>query len=177
MHQDVDPFRVLFVGRITQAKGISYLIKAFGKLGISRSELVLLGRIVGSNAPWRDERRVRHVPHVPRWMLPDHYRAAHVFVLPSLIEGFPLTALEAMACGIPPIVSEHTFAHDVITDGVNGYVVPIRDSDAIAERLEHLQRYPDARRAMGAAARRTAEELSWVAFGSRVATLLTESNP
>jgi glycosyltransferase involved in cell wall biosynthesis len=78
-----------------------------------------------------------------------------------------------MACGVPTIVSENTFAHDVITDSVDGYVVPIRDADAIAERLLHLHAEPDARHAMGIAARRTAEQFSWQAFGQRVAKVLT----
>ena len=170
----LDPFfRVLFVGQITQRKGISYLIEAFERARIPQSELLLLGHVVGTDAPWRGRDGLRHVPHVPPWALPEHYAAADVYVLPSLVEGFPLTAAEAMASGLPVIVSENTFAHDVITDGDNGYVVPIRDSEAIAERLVALYRDASHRHEMGLAARKTAEEFSWERYGERVAVSLT----
>jgi glycosyltransferase involved in cell wall biosynthesis len=99
-----------------------------------------------------------------------------VFVLPSLVEGFPLTALEAMASGIPTIVSENTFGSDVVHDGRNGYVVPIRDVDAIVDRLETLAADDDLRARMGAEARVTAEQFSWDAFGRRLVELVTSTS-
>ncbi len=165
-------FRVIFVGQITQRKGISYLFDAFERAAIPNSELLLVGNIVGTDAPWRNRPRVRHVSHVPRWELPAHYAAADVFVLPSLAEGFPQTALEAMACGKPVIVSENTFGEDVVTDGVDGFVVPIRDADAIADRLRYLHEHPGVRERMGTAARRRAEAFSWERYGERVVELV-----
>ena len=162
-------FRVLFVGQITQRKGISYLVDAFHQARLPRSELVLLGRVVGSDAPWRGQAGLRHIPHVPRWELPTYYHAADVYVLPSLIEGFPLTAAEAMACGLPVLVSEHTFGGDVVDDGANGFVIPIRDTSSIVDRLRYLFENPDKRVEMGVAARATAERFSWELYGARIA--------
>lgn len=161
-------FRVIFVGQITQRKGISYLFEGFRKASIPQSRLLLVGRVVGTDRPWRARPSVEHLNHVPRWELPNYYQASDVYVLPSLVEGFPLTAAEAMACGLTVIVSEHTFAHDVINDGVDGFVVPIRDSAAIADRLRFLYENPDKREAMGLAARKTAERFSWRHYGERV---------
>lgn len=169
-----DPiFRVIFAGQITQRKGISYLINAFRSAQISSSELLLLGRIVGTDTPWRHYRGVRHVDHVPRWELPEYYGVSDVYVLPSLVEGFGLTAIEAMSCGIPVIVSDHTFGRDVVTDGKEGFVVPIRDTAALAERLTYLFENPDERRTMGLAARARAEELSWEQYGEAIVSALT----
>jgi glycosyltransferase involved in cell wall biosynthesis len=170
-----EPFRVIFVGQITQRKGISYLFDAFDRASIPNSELLLVGRVCGTDRPWSRLPRVKHIPHVPRWKLPEIYSQADVFVLPSLVEGFPHTALEAMACGLPVIVSENTFGTDVVEDGENGYVVPIRDPDAIADRLRHLHANGDERSRMGAAARRRAAALSWDNYGGRVATIIGET--
>ncbi len=164
------PFRVLFCGFITQRKGISYLVDAFRDAELEDAELVFVGRPVGTRHPWIDEPRVRHVDAVPRPQLADVYRSADVVVLPSLVEGFGATPLEGMACGVPAIVSEHTFGPDLIEDGVDGWVVPIRDSAAIAQRLRMLYEDPALRRQMGVAARRKAEQHPWSRYGEAVRT-------
>jgi alpha-maltose-1-phosphate synthase len=78
-----------------------------------------------------------------------------------------------MACGVPVIVSENTFGSDVIRDGHNGFVVPIRDVDAIVERVRQLAGDEALRSSMGTNARITAEQYSWEAFGRRLAELVT----
>jgi alpha-maltose-1-phosphate synthase len=169
------PFRIVFVGQITQRKGISYLIDAFKKAAIPRAELVFVGRICGDHRVWSREPGVSWMPHIPRSELPALYASASAFVLPSIVEGFALTALEAMACGIPVIVSTNTFATDVITDGRDGFVVPIRNADAIAERLVYLNDHLSERNQIGKAARARAEQFSWEVYGQRVARALSSS--
>lgn len=164
------PFRVLFCGFITQRKGISYLVDAFREAELEDAELVFVGRPVGSRHPWIDEPRVRHIDALPRPQLADVYRSADVVVLPSLVEGFGATPLEGMACGVPAIVSEHTFGPDLIEEGVDGWVVPVRDSAAIAQRLRLLYEDSALRRQMGAAARRKAEQHPWSRYGEAVRT-------
>lgn len=167
-------FRVLFVGQITQRKGISYLVEAFRRAFPSGAELVLAGPVVGTSRPWASVPGVVHAPARPRAELAALYRAADVYVLPSLAEGFPLTTMEAMACGVPVIVSDRTAAHDIVGDGVEGYVVPVRDADAIAERLALLRADPDRRARMAAAARRRAERFPWSRYGDQVVGILRE---
>lgn len=170
-----DRFRVIFVGQIGQRKGISYLIEAFSRAAIPGSELVLVGAVVGTSAPWSGTPGVKHIPHVPRWELPDLYRRAHVFAFPSLVEGFGLTPLEAMACGLPAIVSTNTFADDVIEDGRDGWVVPIRDAATIAERLRFLAENPSERASMGACARRKAEMFTWNRYRDQTPRAIAEA--
>jgi glycosyltransferase involved in cell wall biosynthesis len=160
-------FTVAFIGLLSQRKGLSYVLEAFDAAQLPDAQLLLVGRVVGSDRPWRNHPRVRHVPQVLRWRLPELYAQADVFVLPSLVEGFAQTALEAMACGLPVIVSEHTFGTGVVSDGEDGFVVPIRDPDAIADRLRLLHSDPDLRQAMGVRARATAERFGWSEFGQR----------
>jgi starch synthase len=165
-------FRVVFVGQITQRKGISYLVEGFRKAALPNSELVFVGEVIGTPDPWISVPRVRHIPAMSRVDLPRIYAASDVYVLPSLAEGFPLTALEAMASGLPSILSEHTFAHDVVTDGRDGFVVPIRDAGAIAERLQALAADRTSRVDIGARARQRAEDFPWSRYGERVLELV-----
>jgi glycosyltransferase involved in cell wall biosynthesis len=161
-------FRIAFVGQITQRKGISYLVEGFKRAELGDAELLFIGRPVGPRTPWINEPRVRHVPAVPRFMLPEILREAHVTAMPSILEGFGATSLEGMACGLPALVSENSMAHDVIEDGVDGWVLPIRDPDAVAERLRQL--YDDRVRLaeMGRAARRKAEQYPWQRYRQAV---------
>ena len=173
LHEPASPFRVIFVGQLTQRKGLSYLLDAFSQLGLPDLELCLVGRPSGPLDVWTRDGQIRHIAHVPRWQLPSLYQSAHVFVLPSLVEGFGLTALEAMACGLPVILSEHTFAHDLITQGRDGIVIPIRDSEAIASAILELRGDEDRRRAMGVSARARVEKLTWRHYGDAVSRAIT----
>jgi glycosyltransferase involved in cell wall biosynthesis len=165
-----DLFRVGMLGRIGQLKGLSYMVEAFERLSTSSTaELLLAGPIVGSDAPWRGRPGIRHAGQVPRSGIPAVLAEVDVVVLPSLIDAFGLSALEAMACGKPVIVSENSLADDVVVEGETGYVVPIRDPDAIAGHLERIRDEPGLRARLGAAARRRAEEFSWSRYGDTMA--------
>lgn len=168
----LETFTIGFVGQVTQRKGISYLLAAFEALRPRGARLLIVGRPVGPRRPWL-RGGVEHHRAVARWELPEFYQQMDVFVLPSLIEGFPQTALEAMACGVPVIVSENTFGTDVVIDGHNGYVVPIRDVDAIVDHVRALADDESLRLAMGTNARATAEMFTWDAFGRRLVELVT----
>ncbi len=174
------PFRIAFLGQITQRKGLSYLIDGFARAGLSDAELVLIGAPVGTTRAWIDKPGVRHVPPMARFMLPETLRTCHVIALPSLVEGFPISVLEGMACGLPPIISEN-LGRDFIEDGVDGFVVPIRDPDAIAERLRTLHADTAGRRRMALAARAKAEQFTRARYRRNltdgVAQLLQERAP
>jgi glycosyltransferase involved in cell wall biosynthesis len=161
-------FRIVFVGQITQRKGISYLLDAFRLARIPGSELVFIGRPVGTSQAWRSAPDVKHIGHMPRTQLPEMYAAADVFVLPSLIEGLALTGLEAMACGVPVIVSDVTMT-GVVRDRVDGLVVSIRDAAAIASHLTFLYENPSERERLAHAARERAVAYSWERYGQRIA--------
>lgn len=166
------PFRILFVGSIGQRKGISYLLRAYRRFKAANTELVLVGNLPDNRtafAPFRDD--FRHIAHVPQAELPGLYQGADVFVFPTLLEGMPLVVLEAMACGLPVITTANG-PGDIVRDGIDGFIVPIRDSDAIAEKLEYLRANPDRMKEMGYNARRRALEYSWSAYQERVSIVI-----
>jgi glycosyltransferase involved in cell wall biosynthesis len=74
-------------------------------------------------------------PGLPHPQLAARLQSADLFILPSLEEGLARTALEAMACGLPVIVTPNTGANDFVQSGVSGEIVPLRDPDAIADAV------------------------------------------
>jgi len=106
--------------------------------------------------------------------MPDVYRRAEVFVLPSYVEGMPNVVLEAMASGLPVIATDVPGTRDVIEDGVSGYLVPPRDEAVLAERIAFLSGRPDERRRMAATARARAETFSWRRIADQYLNLLME---
>lgn len=163
-----DTFRILFVGSIIQRKGISYLLRAYHRFKRADTELVLVGSYPDDMrpfVPFRDD--FKHIPHVPQADLPKIYRSADVFVFPSLLEGMGLVVLEAMASGLPVITTPNG-PGDLVRDGVDGFVVPIRNVDAIVEKLEFLRTHPEDRLRMGQNARQRAKEFSWEQYKAKV---------
>ena len=164
-------FRVLFVGGLTQRKGIKYLLEAAKRAAIPDLELVCVGKKLGSDAafaPYADF--FRHVPHVPFHEVHRLYQSADAFAYPSLHEGSAFASYEALASGLPVVCTPNTGS--VVQDGVEGFLVPIRDVDALVERLRLLARDPDLRARMGIAARARAEQFTWAHYGDRLSTWL-----
>ncbi|MFM6071715.1 MAG: glycosyltransferase family 4 protein [Dolichospermum sp.] len=162
-------FRALFVGRVSPRKGVHYLLPAWQDLKLDNAELVLVGQNLFPTG-WLEQYKniCRHVPSVPHLLLNDYYSSANVLVFPSLVEGFALVLLEAMACGIPIITTPNTAGPDIITDGVEGFIIPIRDVEAIKEKLQWCYSHPQELAEMGKAARRKAEELNWGLYRQRL---------
>ncbi len=154
-------FRVLFVGVLSVQKGVQYLLEAFRLLDLPNAELVLVGGIFPDAKVFltQYEGLYRHLGFVPQEQLGDLYNSASVFVLPSLQDGFGMVVYEAAACGLPVIISENVGA--AIRDGQDGYVVSIRDPEALADRLLHLYHDGHLRRAMGESARQLVQQFTW----------------
>lgn len=155
------PFRVLFVGTVTVAKGIIYLLEAWQRLGWRDAELWIAGRLSAEARPLLT--RYARLPGLRllghRSDIPKIYREADVFAFPSIDEGSALVTYEALASGLPVVTTPN--AGSVARDGVEGIIVPIRDVDALATALEQLRTDGQSREEMGRAARARAEEFSW----------------
>lgn len=156
-----EKLRVLFVGSLTQAKGLGYLLEAVNRLGPA-VDFTLIGRrvsdVMPTTAMLAPHRWIASLPHGE--LLVEMSRH-DVLVLPSLHEGFGLVMSEAMSRGLPVITTAHTAGPDLITDGVDGFIIPIRSADAIEEKLALLARNRDRLIAMQQAAARTAATQTW----------------
>jgi starch synthase len=130
-------FRILFVGQIQIRKGLRYLIKAFEMLRYSRKELMIVGPKVSPTGL-----ETISIPENVVFTGPLHgsalakaYSDASVFVLPSLEEGLALVLAEAISYGLPVIATTSSGAEDIISNEINGYIIPPRDHLAILDRL------------------------------------------
>jgi glycosyltransferase involved in cell wall biosynthesis len=161
------PFRVLFAGSIMLRKGIHYLLEAWKRERLSQAELLLLGELQVDEDFLRPYQGLfRHIPRVPRHEVGSFLRSAHVFVLPSLVEGSAIAVYEAMAAGLSCIVTPNTGS--VVRDGVDGFVVPIRDMAALADCLRRLYNDRMLARRMGESARERIKQFTWQDYRRRV---------
>lgn len=162
------PFRAMFVGQVALRKGVPDVLEAWRQLAWQDAELWVVGRQSAELhrlwPRWANLPGLRHLPHTPD--IPALLQQADVFVFPSLEEGSALVTYEALAAGLPVITTSN--AGSVVQDGVEGFLVPIRDPAALAARLEQLRRDPALRLAMGAAARQRAELFPWTAYGEKL---------
>lgn len=138
-----DGFRVLYVGGLGILKGVQYLLQAAELLrGIKDMEFVLVGgkpeRAIAKLMGKCSGRIVYLGYKKKRELFEEVYRTASVLVFPSLMDGFGYVVVEAAAHGVPVIVTANTGAKDVITHEREGFIVPIRDPEAIAEKIRLL---------------------------------------
>lgn len=174
-HRD-GKLRVLFVGSLGQRKGLSYLFRAVRSLGAS-VELTVIGTrpMLPCSVLDRELSSVRWIASCSHREVLAEMSAHDVFVFPSLFEGFGLVLLEAMAMGLPIITTSHTAGPDLITEGLEGFIVPIRSSEGIAEKLDLLRRDPVRRIAMSENARARAREFTWEQYGHSLAACVSSA--
>ncbi len=164
------PFRIVYVGSLIQRKGLSYLLEAVRLLKSRNVQLVVCARGFidrGLLSAYADV-EVEIKQGLSGRSLAEEIAGSHVFVFPSLAEGFGLVVLEAMSCGVPVITTSHTCGPDVMRDGEHGFIVPIRDAEALAERLAWGIDNQGELAAMGAAAAAQAGLFTWERFRAGV---------
>jgi glycosyltransferase involved in cell wall biosynthesis len=162
------PGRVLFVGSVGLRKGSHYLAEAARILQSRRvaCEVRVVGPCDRGLVARREFRGPTYVGQVPRSRVIEEFRQADVFVLPTLCEGMATAHLEALACGVPVITTPN--CGSVVRDGLEGFIVPIRDAAALAERIEHLITDRELRERMSHNARARAREFTWERYGERL---------
>lgn len=154
--------RLLTVARLIRRKGLDDLLRAMALLNDEPAHLTIQGS--GADGAQLEklavslgvQDRVSFSGFRVRERLPEIYQAADIFVMPSLSESFGLAVIEAMACGLPVVISQVGGMIEYVEDGVNGLIVPLRDPHALAQAIRRLIRDPSRRQAMG---RRNAEKI------------------
>ena len=161
---------IITVSRLTKRKGIEYLISAISevKKSFPGVKLFLAGdgdyreSLSGLVSHLELEETVIFLGLVPHEELPAQvYQKADLFVLPSLNEGMSNTMLEALASGLPLIATPTGGSEELIEEGKNGFIVPMKDPSALAEKIKFIFEQEKERIRMGINSRKKAEELSW----------------
>ena len=171
-------FDLLFAGSVSLRKGVPYLLEAFARLSHPHKRLRIAGfvmpelRQVLARLP---QDHVEWLGEVDQSRLRDLMSESHALVLPSIEEGLALVQAQALACGCPVICSTNTGGEDLLTDNVEGFIVPIRDIDALTDRMQRLAADLALQQSMRAAALARVQTIGgWTQYGDRWEALLRQ---
>ncbi len=174
-------FDVLFVGAFGLRKGVQYLVQAFEKVRHPAKSLTFAGGVSAEVLAMLRRRKLwpegaHLLGPIPQAELKTLMSRSHVMALPSVEEGLAMVQAQAMACGCPLIATTNTGAEEIITDGIEGFIVPIRDVDALAGRLQFMADHPDKRAAMGQAALAKMQGFGgWREYGDRAMAIYEDA--
>jgi starch synthase len=164
-----DTFEVLYVGRVDLAKGFPYLLEAFAQLPVTNKHLTVIGGIHPEMRTLLDklpQASITYKGTMPQTELKQWMSRSHVMVMPSLDEGMALVQGQAMACGCPVIATTNSGAEDLFTNGLEGFIVPIRDATALTQKMQQLAEDPTLQQRMSEAALIRVHSLGgWQQFG------------
>jgi starch synthase len=164
-------FRLIYVGALSLQKGIPYLLEAIAEIHLPHFEMWFIGSVLPEvrQLLGKYEGKFRYLGVIPRNELYNYYSQSSALVLPSIQDGFGLVQAQAMACGLPIIATTNTGAQDLFTDGLEGFVVPIRSPEAIREKVLYLYDNPDVLAQMAAAALTRVRWLGgWDTYGEQM---------
>lgn len=167
------PLRVLYVGTLSARKGLVDLVETATRLTGERIEF----RLVGAETPEsrvllaRAGANVTRAGKVAQSDLPSVYHQSDVFLFPTIEDGFGLVLTQAKAAGLPIICTNHCAGPDLLTEGQDGWVVPIRSPEAMVERLRWCDRHRDRLALMADAVAATYRPPDWQAVAADFARL------
>jgi glycosyltransferase involved in cell wall biosynthesis len=163
----------LFAGGVCQRKGVGYLLEAWRRVRRPGWRLQLLGALPRDPGPMgRLLNGVDVLGRVGHAELAARMAAADIFVFPSLFEGSAVVTYEALASGLPQVVTPN--AGSVVRDGLEGFLVPAGDAESLAARMDQLGNDPALRAAMARNARARALEFDWSRYHHDTVAALSE---
>lgn len=174
--------RLLYVGTWLDRKGVYYLAESFGDLAREDNSIVLT--VAGSGNSGTEVRdsfapevrdRVTVIPFIPRQSMPALFAEHDIFVFPSLVEGMPLTLLEAMASGMPVVTTSTSGMADVVEDEFNGLLVPAANARELAVATLRLCESADLRCRLGREAQNTMRRYTWERVTDRLEKVLVSA--
>lgn len=175
-------FKILCVTRITARKGIKYLIEAMAQLRQKYSNIRL--KIIGDGDEKENlinltksqdlEKFIEFTGLINHEKLPPYFNDSDLFVLPSLNEGMSNSMLEALASGLPLIATDTGGTRELLNDGINGFIVKIKNSQDLADKIEILIKDAELRKRMGEESRKKAENMSWEKVAKQYYNLYSE---
>ena len=165
-------FRIIHCANLSLRKGVPYLLQAFSELRLKDAELWLIGSITDEVKPFLRQFAASNIilkGQFPETELYKYMSQGSVFCLASIEEGLAMVQPMAMACGLPVICTTNTGGADLVREGRDGFILPIRDVDAIKEKILYFYEHPEAGRNMGESAlRRVQAGFSWSDYGHKI---------
>ena len=170
---DAKDFTIISVGQISVRKGSIYLLKAFEDLNLDNSKLILVGNIENDLKdhlePFLSNPNIIFKSHVKQTKLSDLYNNSHLFVTTSLEEGLAMVQPQAMACGLPIICTTNSGGAEIVDEGTNGFICPIRDVDYLKNKISFFYYNRDKLKNFSENSYKKAREvLSWDNYSQKV---------
>lgn len=165
---------VLFIGEVNQRKGINQVLQVAKHLHHKGFNF----NIVGGGVETAPTEYSKYKDCVKFWgrvsfeTLLSQLRDNQVFLFPTMGEGFGLVLLEAMAAGLPVVTTPNCAGYDIVTDGENGFVVPVGDEKAIEEKLKWMKEHPEELKRMSDNAIATAKRYSWERYETNLVSAI-----
>jgi glycosyltransferase involved in cell wall biosynthesis len=172
---DNKKLRVLFVGSMTQRKGLSDLFDAIQLVDSSKVELVVLGSLAAPLSFYSDQIKFIYESTRSHDKVLELMRTCDVFCLPSIAEGRALVIQEAMSQGLPIIITANTGAEDLVVNEETGFLVPIRSPEAIAEKINWFLANRNKIFQMGRNAKQLADTYSWDGYAATICSELSSN--
>lgn len=170
------PLKVLFVGEVNQRKGIYQILLAAKEINRDDIKFNIVGRGGNICSYLYDEYKfyVEFLGHVSFDHLIELYSSSHIFVFPSLGEGYGLVILEALSAGIPVICSNNCVGQDIIKNGHNGFVIDAGDSNALMHKILWFDNHREELSIMSEHAVNSVKHVTWPAYNHQLVTVLSE---
>ena len=172
---ETKPLKILFVGGLSQRKGIAYLFEAVSNLKFD-FELTIVGQksVPNCKALNKALEKYNWIKTLPHSKILKLMRENDVLVFPSLFEGFGLVITEAMSQGTPVITTNRTAGPDLIRHGENGWIIEAGSSTALRSVIEEISSNPDVIEKLGLAAMETAKNRTWNTYGRDLAEVIRQ---
>lgn len=169
------PLKLLFVGGLSQRKGIADVFAVADKFH-SQVSLTVVGYKASNNCSVLNKNLAKHtwIPSLPHDKILELMREHDVLLFPSLFEGFGMVITEAMSQGTPVITTERTAGPDIIKHSENGWIVEAGSTIAIEQCLENILQQPEKISKVGKAARETAALRPWEVYGCELANAIEQ---
>ncbi len=173
-----EELKIIFAGRLTLSKGIQYLIKILQKIDFPW-KLEIAGSVPEKPSEISEELnlflkdpRCIYLGQIPNKKLVERMKNNHLFVFPSLFDGFGQVILEALSCSLPIITTNNTGASDIIDEGQDGFLTPIRDISKSVEILNKLYQNEDYRQTIAENAFLKANNFTWSRYQNEIKKII-----
>lgn len=169
--------KLLYVGELSQRKGIAYLFEAVKGLE-QWVELTVVGQgnVSGCKVLKKELINHKYIPSLPHNEILQLMSTQDVLLFPSLFEGFGLVITEAMSQGTPVITTDRTCGPDIITHGQDSWLIEVGSTLAIRQQLECILEHPKVLRTVGQEAMQTAQKRPWSSYGQEMAISMQHFN-
>ncbi|MBU1181088.1 MAG: glycosyltransferase family 4 protein [Proteobacteria bacterium] len=145
--KQANKINVLFCGNLTRRKGAQWLVPIAERL--DRNINIFYTSGLRSSGMLADHSQLQCLGAVPYYKMPAVYQDADILLFPTVREGFGLVAAEAMSCGLPVVATDCSSLPELIDNGKGGFLCPLGDVDAFADKIRLLAENPQLRREMG----------------------------